>query len=139
MRAGAPPLDEVLALTGEHLRRRPPDNPMVRFRKRVIDDLPELASGDLDRFHGYAFGTCRQCGASAEIASSFVAWLADAGVGGLQPAHDALASVSESAKALQLTLARAARGRAVGLDALFDQLAAGWDTAMSTLAEHVGG
>ena len=40
-----------------HLGRRPVDNPVRRMAARIEDDLPWLASQDLDVFHRYAFGT----------------------------------------------------------------------------------
>ncbi len=59
----------------EHLARRPTDNPIERLGDRITGDLDWLATQDLETFHLYAFGTCRQCGAAHELASSFVEWL----------------------------------------------------------------
>src|SRR5439155_20341731 len=109
-------LADVLALTAQHLARRPDDDPVVRLRKRIEADLSWLADEGLDTFHDYAFGTCRQCGATAELAASFVDWLAAHGERGIDGVAARLRDVAQAAKTLQFNLARAARGRAVGLD-----------------------
>lgn len=127
---------DVIALAAEHLARRPDDNPIVRFRKRVEADLPWLASEGVDAFHDYAFGTCRQCGATAELAASFVDWLGAHGESGLEDSASRLRNVAESAKALQFNLARAARGRAVDLGGPLDAMARDWDEAIGALASR---
>ncbi len=132
-------VDDVLTLTAEHLGRRPRDNPMVRLRKRIEADLPWLAAQDLESFHAYAFGTCRQCGATAELAASFVDWLAARWEPGVAPIAERFRAVAESAKGLEFTLARAARGRSVDLQGSFDEMERGWDEAIVTLAGCCGG
>ncbi|HUI04232.1 MAG TPA: DUF1839 family protein, partial [Acidimicrobiales bacterium] len=62
-------LDTVRNLTRTHLARRPATNPMPRFRARLESDLPWLVTQEDASFHSYAFGTCRQCGANAELAA----------------------------------------------------------------------
>lgn len=136
IRPAGPEVGDVLALAGEHLARRPPDNPMVRFKKRLDADLPWLAEQGLDAFHLYAFGTCRQCGASAELAASFVDWLGDHGERGLEPLAISFRSVAEAAKSLQFGLARAARGRSVDLDGPLAQMERYWDDAIGGLVER---
>jgi hypothetical protein len=132
-------LDDVLATAAAHLRRRPVDNPMVRFRKRLDVDVAVLAERDMEYFHSYAFGTCRQCGANAELAGSFVDWLGGHGEGGLGPVADRFRRISESTKALQFGLARAARGRAVDLDGTLHQMEQDWDEALGALAARYAG
>jgi hypothetical protein len=134
VRRDADVVGTALELTAEHLRRRPADNPVVRLRKRLEADLPWLADAGLDTFHAYAFGTCRQCGASAELAASFVDWLAEHGEAGVGPLAARLRVVAESAKALQFGLARAARGRTVDLDAPLAEMERGWEDAIEGLA-----
>ena len=129
---------DAVDLAREHLARRPSDNPMVRFRKRVEADLPWIADNGVDRFHEYAFGTCRQCGASAEMAASFVDWLTEHGEDGLTEPAARLRSVAEAAKSLQFGLARAARGRSVDLDGPFAQMERDWDEAIGALASRYG-
>jgi hypothetical protein len=131
---------DVLALTVDHLRRRPLDNPMVRFRKRLEQDLPTLAERDLEHFHAYAFGTCRQCGANFELAASFVDWLGAHGEDGLTPVADRFRAIAETSKSLQFSLARAARGRTVDLAAPLAEMERDWDEAMGALvARYAGG
>ena len=125
---------DVVALAAEHLARRPSDNPMVRFRKRLEADLPWLAEHGVDAFHQYAFGTCRQCGATAEVAASFVDWLGAHGESGLAPVAEHLRSIAETAKSLQFGLARAARGRDVDLATPLGTMERDWDEALGALA-----
>ncbi len=132
-------LEVARKLAGAHLARRPRSNPMVRFRKRLDDDLPWLAGQNLDAFHRYAFGTCRQCGVSAELAATFVGWLDRHDGGGLGPVVGHFESISTAAKALEFALARVVRGRAVDLDGIFATLELHWDDAMAGLVARYGG
>lgn len=132
-------LGTALELASEHLARRPDDNPVVRLRKRLEADLVWLASAGLDTFHAYAFGTCRQCGASAELAASFVDWLAAHGETGVTPLAGRLRVVADAAKALQFGLARAARGRAVDLDPPLAEMEQAWEDAVEGLAARYAG
>jgi hypothetical protein len=126
----------VLELTRQHLSRRPSTNPMVRFAKRLGDDVAWLASQDLDNFHLYAFATCRQCGAAAELASSFVDWLDDHDGGGLAAASDHLRTISNAAKSLEFTLARVVRGRSVDVGDPLEEMERAWDAAMGILVDR---
>jgi hypothetical protein len=125
-----------LVLTREHLERRPATNPMPRLRARIEADLAWLASEGDEAFHPYAFATCRQCGANAEVAATFVDWLDERDNGGLGKAADAFRSIASTAKGLQFSLARAARGRAVDLSAPFVEMEEAWDTALGMLVER---
>jgi hypothetical protein len=129
---------EVLDAARAHLHRRPVTNPVPRFRDRLTADLPWLVTQDLEVFHRYAFGTCRQCGANAELAAEFVGWLDEHDGGGLEPVAGALRSISEASKALEFRLARAVAGRRVDVEGTLDAMAAAWDTAMSGLQERYG-
>lgn len=129
----------VLALTRGHLARRPESNPITRLGERLHRDLPWLAEQDLDTFHLYAFGTCRQCGASYELASSFVEWLNRHDRPGTEEAGEAFRSIAEGAKALQFALARVVRGRQVDLTAILEPMERNWTAGMGTLAERYGG
>jgi hypothetical protein len=137
MRREGPTLDEVLALMRDHLARRPVDNPIARLRKRIESDLPWLAEAGMEGFHLYAFGACRQTGANAELAASFVDWLAPQGVD-VGDAAARFRSVSETMKSVQMTLARAARGRTVDLNPQLDVVERDWDAAISALVERHG-
>jgi hypothetical protein len=133
-------VEGAVALTRAHLARRPLDDPMARFQLRMEHDLTWLEGQDTEVFHLYAFGTCRQCGAAAELAASFVDWLAAndpslgaSGAEDLVVVAESFRSVATAAKALQFALARASRGRHVDLKGSFDELGGAYRTAMEGL------
>jgi hypothetical protein len=123
----------VVGLTRDHLARRPADNPVRRMAVRMQDDLAWLAEQDLDVFHRYAFGLCRQCGASTELAATFVDWLDTHDGPGSGSAADSFRAVADGAKALQFALARVVRGRTVDLSGVLDGMADQWDRGMESL------
>jgi len=144
--------DLVIDLTRKHLLRRPASSPLARMSKRLEEDLPWLSSQDLDRFHTYAFGTVRQCGANAELIGSFVEWLALHDPPTLSPGKTSSAekregelfaiagrfgSVASGMKALEFMLARAARGRpnARAYSSLFAELEEDWEAGMNGLVD----
>ena len=128
----------AIALLRQHLARRPKDAPVRRLGQRIADDLPILSSEGDAYFHGYAFGTCRQCGASAEVGASFVTWLDRATGAGLGEIAERLTQVATDAKSLELMLARAARGRSVEVGAVIDGMASAWEDALAQLEERYG-
>ncbi len=132
-------LARVTALAAEHLGRRPPDNPVSRLASRLADDLGWLAEQELETFHRYSFGTCRQCGATAELAASFVDWLQRNDRSDLEPAVAALRRVSSGAKALQFALARVVRGRSIDLAAVIGPMEENWSLAIDHLVERYVG
>ncbi len=132
-----------IALTRAHLARRPLDDPMRRFEQRLERDADWLGSQDIETFHLYAFGTCRQCGASAELAASFVDWLNEhdpdaGGADDLRRAASAFRTVATTAKALQFSLARRSRGRSVDLHGSFEEMSGAYRTAMDVLVARYG-
>ena len=129
----------VVGLTRDHLGRRPADNPVIRMARRLHDDLPWLATQDLEAFHLYSFGLCRQCGASTELAASFVDWLNRHDAPGTEPAAESFRAVAEGAKRLQFSMARVVRGRDVDLDGVLGEMAEHWDAAMRVLGSRYGG
>jgi hypothetical protein len=131
-------LDAAVVLARQYLARRPDTNPMARLRARIESDLAWLASEGDAAFHPYAFGTCRQCGANAEMAGSFVGWLDERDGGGLEKAADAFGVIASVSKGLEFTLARAGRGRKVDLAPAFDEMEQAWETAMDILADRYG-
>lgn len=126
-----------LALAREHLARRPASNPIIRLGERLRLDLEWLAGQPFERFHEYAFGTCRQCGANAEIAAAYLDWL-EGRLGLASGAAAALRDVAEGAKTVQFGLARLAAGRRFDLDGALAATAASWDRAMDRLAGQLG-
>jgi Domain of unknown function (DUF1839) len=129
---------QVVALTAEHLARRPGDNPVTRLGGRLADDLPWLAEQDLDTFHLYSFGICRQCGATAELAADFVGWLNRYDRPGTEPAAAAFLELAAGAKSLQFALARVVRGRQVDLAAVIGPMEEHWALAMAALVDRYG-
>jgi len=123
-----------LALLRGHLRRRPSENPFRRYATRFTEDLAWLAAEPLATFHAYAFATLRQCGASFELAATYLRWLEAQGEDGLGPAAAAFDHIASSAKDLQFKTARVVNGRP-----LFDpvpkitSMADAWDQAMAEL------
>src|SRR6202011_5920962 len=110
VRRDAPDLvTRVVSRTGEHLGRRPTDNPILRLGKRLAQDMPWLTQQDLETFHLYSFGICRQCGATAELAASFVEWLNRHDGPGSESAVTAFGDLAEGAKSLQFALVRVGR------------------------------
>ena len=132
------PLAELQALSGKllarHLARRPATNPVRRFAERFARDLPSLHEKGLAHYHAWAFATVRQLGAAAELAAVYLRWLAGGDAGQLAPAAAAYDAISSGAKTLILKGARAVNGRkALDGAAMFDAMAAAWDTAIATL------
>ncbi len=132
-------VDRALGVTADHLARRPRDNPVLRLGERLGRDLEWLAGRDLETFHRYSFGTCRQCGATAEMAASFVDWLDEHGRSGSKEAAEAFRAVSSAAKALQFSLARVVRGRGIDLGAVIEPMAANWARAIDIMVSRYGG
>jgi hypothetical protein len=128
----------VVSLTREHLGRRPSDNPITRLGRRLALDVPWLAQQDLETFHLYSFGTCRQCGATAELAATFVDWLNRNDRPGTESAAAAYRDLAAGAKALQFALARVVRGRQVDIAAILAPMEQSWLDATATLVERYG-
>jgi Domain of unknown function (DUF1839) len=109
-----------------HLGRRPDRNPISAFRNRFDTDLAWLIEGEGRQFHPYAFATLRQLGSAAELAASLCDWLSRS------EGSSHFLTVAATAKTMQFKLARAASGRAVDFNPLFDALEAEWTRAMAT-------
>lgn len=129
-----------LWLARRHLDRRSHD-PVSGLADRVQSELHVLATSGVDYFHGWAFATLRQCGSAAALASDVCWWLADAvppsKAALLHRAADTLGGAAETARALQLRLARLARGRPVDPSDLLGRLRSGWDTGLLLLDQAV--
>ena len=63
-------LAQTIDLVRSHLDRRPAVDPVKAMTAQMAQDFEWLKGSDLELFHGYAFSTLRQCGASAELAST---------------------------------------------------------------------
>ncbi|HXF23953.1 MAG TPA: DUF1839 family protein [Gemmatimonadaceae bacterium] len=120
-------------LTRYYLGRIPCINPVTKYRTCFADDMTWLAGEEMAVFYKYAFATLRQCGACAEMASTFLTWLAERG-GQLTPAADEFASIASGAKAIQFKIARMmATRKPADVTLLLDQMEASWNRAISDL------
>lgn len=100
-----------LRLLERHAARLPVDNPMARFRERFVRDLPRMQELGLAHYHAWAFGTIRQLGSAAELASTSLTWLASNTGRELQAPAAAFATISTVCKSLILKAARAVNSR----------------------------
>ena len=125
-------------LLRKHLARRPKVNPFTRYRGHFEKDIAWLQAEDLGLFHGYAFATLRQFGACFEVTAAYLRWLDKNGQAGLAEVAAHFAKISETAKSLQFKLARAVRTKKPIDVTPIDEMAAAWDTAMSSLVARFG-
>jgi hypothetical protein len=78
-------------------------------------------------FHGYAFASLRQLGASSELAATYLRWLAGHNQLDLDPAATEFEAIATGARSLQLKAARAANGRSAGdWQTLLRAMASAW-------------
>jgi hypothetical protein len=117
-----------------HLRRRPTTNPIARFKTRFEPELALFASDGL-AYHSYAFATLRQLGASFELSSLYLRWLAYTfGDAGIVEAADAFGEISSTAKALVLKGARTvATKKAANFAPMLDRMQDSWEVGMERL------
>ena len=120
------------------LARAPRDNPFTRFKARFGDDLEGLLAADIERFHKYSFATWRQFGACFELSETYLRWLGEQGVAGLEVPCNAFQQISQAAKAFQFQLARSmARKKPLDLTPL-DAMGAQWEVGMTLLQSRYG-
>lgn len=123
-------------LTRFHLGRIPKANPFTKYRARYATDVEWLTSTDMSVFFKYAFATLRQCGAAAEMSSTFLKWMLDRG-GEATSASTDFEDIAIAAKAMQFKIARmVTTGKLVDVTPLLDQMEAGWDRAMADLVRR---
>jgi Domain of unknown function (DUF1839) len=131
-------LERSLELARAHLRRRPAENPVERYRQQLHGDIDWLLARELEIYHRYAFSMLRQLGASAELAALYLGWVERQGGPDLQRAAAELNAVSEGAKALILKLARAVSSkRKPDVASLLESMALCWDRGMGVAAEKL--
>jgi hypothetical protein len=93
---------------------------------------------DINVFHSYSFANLRQYGACFELVATYLQWLTEHGVAGLEKAQGAFLQIAETAKAFQFQLARSmSRKKALDLMPL-DAMGAAWALGMSELARLRG-
>jgi hypothetical protein len=122
-----------LCLLQRYLQRVPEENPFVKFKQRLVADLQWLCGAPLEMFHQYSFATLRQFGACYECTATYLQWLAEHDVIGLDQSIADFTSISNAAKTMQFQLARSmARKRALDISSL-DEMAAKWQATMEHL------
>jgi len=122
----------ALELLRIHLRRRPDTNPVLRFRKRLEQDVDWLRAEGLATFHEYAFVTLRQFGSAAELAGSLCSWLDARGERTADIAVQ-FGELAVLAKTAQFQLARLVSGRTIDVGPVLDAMEGHWDAAMQAL------
>lgn len=121
-----------------YLARVPLVNPVTRYRERYASDAQWLIGEDMSMFYKYAFATLRQCGACAEMASTFLTWLTKDGAEPSEAATD-FCGIAAAAKAMQFKIARMmATGKPVDVTPLLERMETGWASAMSDLENSYG-
>ena len=124
-------------LVTKHLRRRPRENPVERFRARLERDLPDLHAKGIDHYHAWAFATTRQLGSAFELVALNLKWLAQepaAGDAEVLAAAEAFDLISLRCKTLILKGARMVAGiRPMTDGPSFDEMAMAWDNGMAAL------
>jgi hypothetical protein len=119
-----------------HLDRLPEANPFEKFKTRFVADLQWLSGVPLDVFHQYSFATLRQFGACYECAATYLKWLSEQDVDGLDEPIAEFTALSTGAKTMQFQLARTmARKKALDPSPI-DEMAAAWERATNGLAER---
>jgi hypothetical protein len=113
-------------------------NPFVRFKARFARDLEWLLSADIEKFHAYSFVTLRQYGACFELSETYLRWLGEQGVDGLDMSLSSFQKISQNAKSFQFQLARSmARKKTLDLTPL-DAMAADWEQGIDLLRRRYG-
>jgi hypothetical protein len=133
------PSNELAAMSVElwrrHLARVPNTDPVRRFQQRFERDLPAMQDKGLAFYHAWAFATTRQLGAAFELAALNLAWLAEHGLPGLEPAAAAFARIATTNKTFILKGARATNSRKpFDGAALFDAMATDRESGIKALA-----
>jgi hypothetical protein len=122
-----------IRLLAEVLSKMPDANPFEKFQRRFSIDLKWLAEAPLETFHQYSFATLRQFGACYELTSTYLGWLKNRGVVGLDSFIESYTALSTSAKSMQFQLARAmARKRPLDL-APIEEMSRLWKSATEGL------
>ena len=128
---------DLLQLSLASLHRQlpllPSSNPFDLFKSRFETDLEWLRQEPIETFHIYSFATLRQYGACFELAETYLSWLQDKGIGGLDDSIAAYREISATAKVFQFKLARAlARDKQLDLSPI-DQMGQSWQNSVDNL------
>lgn len=121
-------------LLNKYLALRPTDNPVRRFAKRFVHELPLLQSSGLAHYHAWAFNNTRQLGSAFELAAANLNWLGQAGFKEFMEAASHFNEISVLNKGLILKIARAVNsGRPLDLSETFEKMSCAWESGMASL------
>jgi len=136
--SGAALADAARNTLRRHLRRRPADNPIQRYREDFPHHIERLLT-EPDAFHDYAFGIFRQLGSNHQLLAWHLAWLEAQGMSGLGAAIDAARTISATAKSMQFKVARIASRRQFDpCDAMFGTLERSYAAVGDSLQQALG-
>lgn len=133
-RSSADLLEGALAAGRKQRALRPRENPFRKFAEVFPMQVAWMIEAPPEAYHGYAFSTLRQCGASFELLSYFVRWCGavrgENWVGRAEPFR----SISAGCKMLLLKLARIANSKKMrDLVPPVLEMAEAWERGMTEL------
>lgn len=132
-------VEASLVLLRRELTLVPIQNPFLAFKTRFEKDLHWLANETLAMFHIYSFATLRQFGACFELSATYLNWLHQHNIPGLEALIGKFRELSSAAKTMQFQLARAmTRKKPLDL-APMDAMAQTWEVAIAELRTRSGG
>lgn len=130
---GSDLLQASLTILRRQLKLVPDANPFDAFKVRFEADLTWLGTQSLEMFHVYSFATLRQFGACFELSATYLQWLQQQNVTGLERLIQSFTELSSGAKTMQFQLARAmTRKKPLDL-APIDAMARTWRSATAEL------
>ena len=128
--------ERAFELLRRHFEHRPLVNPFPLFGSRLAQDMPELHSGGLSRYHAWAFASVRQAGAAFELAAAQLRWLGGWGHPELMAAAQCFDVICQGNKALIFKGARAVNaGRPLDAGPLILQMGEAWEQGMALLGQ----
>ena len=132
-KSGSALTDASVALLRRHLRRRPEQNPICRYRADFPRHMDWLIACP-HHFHDYAFAVFRQLGANYQLLANHLDWLQQNCLADLTAARDAARRLSAGAKTVQFKVARIAnRGHFDACDTVFNELERDYAAVISHL------
>jgi len=122
-----------LKILHRQLRMVPAVNPFTAFKARFTIDVQWLVNESMEAFHRYSFATLRQFGACFELSATYLQWLHQHQVPGVENGIRSFTELSTGAKTIQFQLARSmARKKPLDLT-MFDGMAQTWQNAIADL------
>jgi hypothetical protein len=127
-------VERSVELARAHLRRRPRNNPLTRYRAQLATDVEWLVTRELATFHQYAFSVLRQLGANFELLGLYLEWLGKHGLPGMHEPAQAFDLISQSSKSMIMKLARSVNAkRPSDLSAMLSDAEGAWERGMQAV------